>query len=102
MALRNASSKFSMPSFGRKSNANASQPNGINTSAGYDPNAAGASSPRVTSGTYGASVHSGDDAAGGNSGGRGLDGIGRKIGKSIAHTRLIPALGNQDLRLLQE
>jgi len=107
MTLRNASGKFSLPSFGRKSH--------------HSTNSDGSSSPsRVTSGSYPAgggggggggggptvSIHSsgydGDSLSPGGAGGAGLGGIGNKIGKSIAHTRLLPALGNQDLRLLQE
>jgi hypothetical protein len=39
---------------------------------------------------------------GGGGGPSAFDGLGRKLGKSIAHTSLLPSLGNQDLRALQE
>jgi hypothetical protein len=38
----------------------------------------------------------------GGSGGSAFDGLGKKLGKSLAHTSLLPALGNSDLRVLQE
>ena len=31
-----------------------------------------------------------------------FDGIGKKLGKSLAHQSFMPSLGNQDLRALQE
>lgn len=117
MTLRNASGKFSLP-FGRKASSTNPQ---VDTTISPPES-------RVTSGTYPTGVGSGGGgdndslhsprgtshfSIGGTSGGGGtssadgggpnrLDGIGRKLGKSLAHTSLIPALGNQDLRLLQE
>ncbi|KAL7422528.1 hypothetical protein Q5752_003176 [Cryptotrichosporon argae] len=91
MTLRNASGKFSLP-FGRKG-----------------PNDAPVSpSSRQPSGTYAADDSDPSSPIGnGGSGGGGLntaafDGLGKKIGKSIAHTSLLPGLGNKDLRALQD
>lgn len=119
MTLRNASGKFALPSFGRSKNqANHestpaqsrvssstynSGPAPTMTSGDSEP-----SSPRFAESTRSGSTGGGGMAMGGGGGGGGgggpsaFDGIGRKLGKSIAHTSLLPSLGNQDLRALQE
>lgn len=111
MTLRNASGKFSLPSFGRNKNQShhestpsqsrvssstyGSGPGAVVTSGESEP-----SSPRVADSMM--SGGSGGGLGGGGGGPSAFDGIGRKLGKSIAHTSLLPSLGNQDLRALQE
>ncbi len=116
MTLRNASGKFSLPSVGRnKHNAHHdstpaqsrvssstynSGPAPTMTSGESEP-----SSPRVPESMMSGSTGGGGMGMGGGGGGGGpsaFDGLGRKLGKSIAHTSLLPSLGNQDLRALQE
>ncbi|BEJ15801.1 hypothetical protein CspHIS471_0504060 [Cutaneotrichosporon sp. HIS471] len=60
------------------------------------------SSPRVPESMMSVSTGGGGMGGAGSSGPSAFDGIGRKLGKSIAHTSLLPSLGNQDLRPLQD
>ncbi|GMK55888.1 hypothetical protein CspeluHIS016_0209440 [Cutaneotrichosporon spelunceum] len=66
------------------------------------------SSPRVAESMMSGSTGGGGMSLGGGGGGgrdsspSAFDGFGRKLGKSIAHTSLLPSLGNQDLRPLQD
>ncbi|CAK9782025.1 hypothetical protein CC85DRAFT_330599 [Cutaneotrichosporon oleaginosum] len=117
MTLRNASGKFSLPTFGRSkhnqhhdsapaqsrvssSTYNSGPPQTL-TSGESEP-----SSPRapesMMSGSTGGGMGLGGAGGAGGGGPSAFDGIGRKLGKSIAHTSLLPSLGNQDLRALQD
>jgi hypothetical protein len=78
MTLRNTSGKFSLSHFGRKPSQSESP-----------------------SSSYGVGNDEDREREGG-SGGSAFDGLGKKLGKSLAHTSLLPALGNSDLRVLQE
>ena len=89
-ALRNASGKFSIPSFGRKVSGVQDTPNSPQRVNGYIEES---SPPRDSFGSAG---------GGGAGSGLGGDGLGKKLGKSLAHQSLLPSLGNQDLRALQE
>lgn len=88
MSLRNASGKFSMPTFGRKNTVD------------------GPSSPSATrqnaTGYYDDDYSPGKDRDRDGSGGVRFDELGRKLGKTIAHQSLLPSLGNRELRSLQE
>ena len=86
MSMRNTSGKFTIP-FGRKSDKTPASPTGTGPTHGRFFSSGGGS---------------GDDdfGPGGQTGGSGSGGL--NIGKRIAHQRLIPGLGNQDLRQLQE
>lgn len=94
MTLRNASGKFSLP-FGRKSN-DSSQPrqssstysSGGQTQSLAPQDAEPPTSPMAPEPTSAGSAPG--------------EGFGSKLGKKIAHTSLMPSLGNQDLRELQE
>lgn len=115
MTLRGASGKFSLPSFGRKSNANDISPSQSripsNSTPQYAPNpdstsklGHGRDSDSIIGPQHdysGVNLGGGGNAANGSNGSS-LDGFGKKIGKSIAHTSFLPSLGNQDLRALQE
>lgn len=85
MSMRNTSGKFTIP-FGRKSdNKTPASPTGTGP----------------THGRFFSTGGSGDDDFGpGGEKGSGSGGL--NLGKRIAHQRLIPGLGNQDLRQLQE
>lgn len=87
MTLRNTSGKFSLAHFGRKASG-----------AGHD----GPSSADRTNGHYSDDPGSPVRENGGGGGGGGLDGLGKKLGKSIAHQSLLPGLGNKEQRVLQE
>lgn len=76
MTLRNTSGKFNIPGFGRK-------------------NSEGPTSPARASGSESPSGH-GREPSGS------FAGLGNKLGKTIAHQSIIPSLGNQENRLLQE
>ncbi|KAL1407764.1 hypothetical protein Q8F55_007198 [Vanrija albida] len=116
MTLRGASGKFSLPTFGRKSNANDNSPTQgsripSNSTPQYAPNpdttsklSHGRDSDSIIAPHHDFSgVHLGGGGGGANgSNGSSLDGFGKKIGKSIAHTSFLPSLGNQDLRALQD
>lgn len=98
MALRSTSGKFGLPSFGRRRGSD-SQPQSRIVSGAAPPNVDNDSlaSPPPGSNFSPAHAHS---HSGGGSGTLGV--IGNKLGKKVAHTSLLPALGNQDLRALQE
>ncbi|ORX38258.1 Eisosome component PIL1-domain-containing protein [Kockovaella imperatae] len=84
---RNTSGKFSLGSFGRKVS-------GLGD---------GQTSPARTTHGGGHNHEYSDDASPSSGGaGAGFDGLGKKLGKSIAHQSLLPGLGNQDLRALQD
>ena len=76
MAPRTASGKFSLSNFGRKVSDTQYSPSRTQ----YDEDG---STTSPTTGT-------------------GNTGLGKKIGHKIAHQTLLPALGNKDLRVLQE
>jgi hypothetical protein len=86
MSMRNTSGKFSIP-FGRKSEKTPASPTGNGPTHGRFFSSGGGS---------------GDDdfGPGGQTGGSGSGGL--NLGKRIAHQSLIPGLGNQELRQLQE
>lgn len=92
MTLRNTSGKFSLPTFGRRNtsgdgpsspSATRTNGNGYYDDDGYSP---GKERDRDRDGT----------------GAGGLDALGKKLAKGIAHQSLLPGLGNRDLRALQE
>ncbi|KAK4689622.1 hypothetical protein P7C73_g485, partial [Tremellales sp. Uapishka_1] len=85
MTLRNTSGKFSLPSFGRKASGQLNEPDSPSRHYGDDD-------------YY--SSHNRESSGG--QGGSPFDGFGKKLGKSLAHTSLLPALGNKDLRALQD
>ena len=86
MGMRNTSGKFSIP-FGRKSDKTPASPTGNGPTHGRFFSSGGGS---------------GDDdfGPGGQTGGSGSGGL--NLGKRFAHQSLIPGLGNQELRQLQE
>ena len=98
MTLRNTSGKFSLSNFGRKASG--------------APAHDGPSSSDRTNGHYsddpgspvreGGSGFLGGGGNGNSNGGGGFDGLGKKLGKSIAHQSLLPGLGNKEQRILQE
>lgn len=103
MALRSTSGKFGLPSFGRRRGSD-SQPSSRIASGSAAPQGAGSgdndeslASPTTATGSNFSPSHNYSNSTGGH-----LDGLGKKIGKKVAHTSLLPALGNQDLRALQE
>jgi hypothetical protein len=85
MSMRNTSGKFTIP-FGRKSDKTPASPTGTGPTHGRFFSSGGGSGD--------------DDFGPGGEKGSGSGGL--NIGKRIAHQRLIPGLGNQDLRQLQE
>ena len=88
--MRTTSGKFTIP-FGRKSDSKGPA----------SPTTTGPSHGRFFSGSGGGGGSGDDDfGPGGNGGGSGSGGL--NLGKRIAHQSLIPGLGNQDLRQLQE
>lgn len=106
MALRSTSGKFGLPSFGRRRGSD-SQPSSRIVS-GAAPGAGSGDNDSLASPTTGqhsnflpSHSHSHSQSGGGSGGGT-LGVIGNKLGKKVAHTSLLPALGNQDLRALQE
>ena len=101
MSLRNTSGKFSLPSFGRKATDTApNSPGGLGHN-GYDESTP---APQREGGGMGMGMGAGGGGGTGGAGGGGiaLDGLGRKLGKSLAHQSLLPGLGNKDFRVLQE
>jgi len=96
MSLRGPSGKFSLAHFGRK--ASGAHNDGTSNGNGY-----GNDYPDSPTREGGSGFMSG--GGGGGSGGNGsnpLDGIGKKLGKSLAHQSLVPGLGNKEQRTLQE
>ncbi|WVQ79699.1 hypothetical protein IAT38_001799 [Cryptococcus sp. DSM 104549] len=86
MSLRNTSGKFSLSSFGRK------------VSGVQDPPSSPGNAPATSNGN-----HTYDDDAGSpTNSGSGFDGFGKKLKGSLAHQHLLPALGNKDVRALQD
>jgi hypothetical protein len=85
MSMRNTSGKFTIP-FGRKSDKTPASPTGTGPTHGRFFSSGGGSGD--------------DDFGPGGEKGSGSGGL--NLGKRIAHQRLIPGLGNQDLRQLQE
>jgi hypothetical protein len=85
MSMRNTSGKFSIP-FGRKSDKTPASPTGNGPTHGRFFSSGGGSGD--------------DDFGPGGEKGNGSGGL--NLGKRIAHQSLIPGLGNQDLRQLQE
>lgn len=100
MALRSASGKFGLPSFGRRRGSD-SQPQSriVSGAAPTSGDNESLASPTAGNSNF-APTHAHTPSSGGGSGT--LGGIGNKLGKKVAHTSLLPALGNQDLRALQE
>lgn len=98
MTLRSTSGKFSLPSFGRKASTAQDGPGSPIRSNGNqyeDPGSPGREG--------GFSFGNGNSNGGGGSGGNNaFDGLGKKLGKSIAHQSLLPGLGNKEQRALQE
>lgn len=103
MALRSTSGKFGLPSFGRRRGSDSQPQSRIASGATAPPAAAGGDSEDAqalaspTATTFSPSHNHTNSSSGGH-----LDGLGKKLGKKVAHTSLLPALGNQDLRTLQE
>ena len=85
MGMRNTSGKFTIP-FGRKSDKTPASPTGTGPTHGRFFSSGGGSGD--------------DDFGPGGEKGSGSGGL--NLGKRIAHQSLIPGLGNQDLRQLQE
>jgi len=85
MSMRNTSGKFTIP-FGRKSDKTPASPTGNGPTHGRFFSSGGGSGD--------------DDFGPGGEKGSGSGGL--NLGKRIAHQSLIPGLGNQDLRQLQE
>lgn len=118
--MRSASGhKFSLSAFGRKDKDRVASESSVNaypsspSGAGFGTNGNGyaAGSPTTATatttamgGTGGGVDYNSDGAPSSPTGGPGntFDGLGRKLGKSIAHQSLLPSLGNKDVRALQE
>lgn len=104
MALRSTSGKFGLPSFGRRRGSE-SQPSSRIVS-GSAPTGSGdndsLASPTTGQHSNFSPAHGHTHSSGGGGGSGTLGVIGNKLGKKVAHTSLLPALGNQDLRALQE
>ncbi|RSH85634.1 hypothetical protein EHS25_003774 [Saitozyma podzolica] len=119
--MRSASGhKFSLSAFGRKDKDRVASESSVNAypsspsaGAGFGTNGNGyaAGSPTTATatatamgGTGGGVDYNSDGAPSSPTGGPGVtfDGLGRKLGKSIAHQSLLPSLGNKDVRALQD
>ena len=96
-ALRNASAKFSLANLGRKVSDSPNSPGRWNNNNDSD-----LSPPRGADTSGGSLGPNGPGGGPAEKGGIALDAFGKKLGKSIAHQSLLPGLGNQDLRALQE
>ncbi|EKD02677.1 hypothetical protein A1Q2_02907 [Trichosporon asahii var. asahii CBS 8904] len=99
MALRSASGKFGLPSFGRRRGSDSQPQSRIVSGAAPTSGDESLASPTAGNSNF-APTHAHTHSGGGGSGT--LGGIGNKLGKKVAHTSLLPALGNQDLRALQD
>ena len=90
MSMRGPSGKFSLANFGRKASGTH---DGVQN--GY-----GSEMPESPTREGGSGFMSG--GGGGGNGSSPLDGLGKKLGKSLAHQSLLPGLGNKEQRSLQE
>ncbi|WWD19293.1 hypothetical protein CI109_103751 [Kwoniella shandongensis] len=88
MTLRNTSGKFSLSNFGRKVSG-VGEPTSPTRTNGH-------------SGGYGDDDVAASPGRDGHGGGVAFDGLGRKLKGSLAHQSLLPALGNKDVRALQD
>ncbi|WVQ95191.1 hypothetical protein IAU59_002285 [Kwoniella sp. CBS 9459] len=98
MSLRGPSGKFSLSNFSRKvSGAGPASTNNSNNNNHSEP-----SSPTRGNGAYTDEESPVRESHGGSGGGVAFDGLGKKLKGSFAHQSLLPALGNKDLRALQD
>jgi hypothetical protein len=115
--MRSASGhKFSLSAFGRKDKDRVASESSVNAypsspsaGTGFGTNGNGYAAGSITTTTAmggggGVDYNSDGGAPSSPTGGPGVtfDGLGRKLGKSIAHQSLLPSLGNKDVRALQE